>query len=107
MSLTSKKCGPCDGGVPPLTPEQIQKFLPQLKQKWTVLEDKKIHRMYRFKDFVEAMSFVNKVAVLAEEEGHHPDINIHWNAVTIELWTHEIGGLSENDFIVASKIELL
>ena len=105
MSLTQKKCGPCEGGVPPLTKDPIALFLSQLKQKWAVVDNKKIRREFKFEDFAEAMKFVNKVAALAEEEGHHPDLHIHWNKVLIELWTHEIGGLAENDFIVAAKIE--
>ena len=64
-------------------------------------------RQFRFRDFVEAMKFVNRVADLAEEQGHHPDILIHWNTVDLVLWTHKIGGLHENDFILAAKIQKL
>ena len=67
----------------------------------------KILREFKFKDFVEAMEFVNKVAKLAEREGHHPNFDIRWNKVKLELWTHAIGGLSENDFILAAKINKL
>ena len=66
-----------------------------------------IHRTYQFKDFVEAMKFVNKVADVAEAQGHHPDIHIHWNKVELVLWTHAIGGLHENDFVMAAKLERL
>ncbi len=107
MDLTQKKCQACEGGTPPLRPDEITHFSDQLKTKWELVEGKKIHHRYEFKDFVEAMAFVNKVADLAENEGHHPDISIHWNKVDIELWTHAIGGLSENDFIVAAKVETL
>ena len=72
-----------------------------------LLDGKKIKREYVFKDFVEAMRFVDQVAVLAEAEGHHPDLHIHWNRVLVELWTHSVDGLSENDFIVAAKINLI
>lgn len=71
---------------------------------WT-LEDNKIEKSFKFSDFVEAMKFVNSVADIAESEGHHPDIHISYNKVKIVLWTHAVGGLSINDFIVAAKID--
>src|SRR3989338_1652229 len=122
VDLIAKKCIPCDGGVSPITGEALTPYLTQVPE-WKFIEEEggpaaaealagrqrkeenKIQRVFKFKDFAEAMVFVNKIAVLAEEEGHHPDINIHWNTVTLSLWTHEIGGLSENDFIVAAKID--
>ena len=67
----------------------------------------RIHKHYRFKDFVEAMRFVNALAALAEAEGHHPDFTVHWNTVDVTLWTHAVGGLSENDLIVAAKLDRL
>ena len=69
------------------------------------LKNARIFKEYKFKDFIGAMNFVDKVAELAEEEGHHPDIHINYNKVLLELWTHAIGGLSENDFILAAKID--
>lgn len=103
-NLLSKKCVPCEGGVPTLTKEEIQKFLPEVPG-WMVIEDKKIQKDFKFKDFRGAMVFVNKVAELAEEENHHPDILLHgYRKVRLELSTHAIGGLSENDFILAAKI---
>ena len=104
--LLSKKCVPCEGGVPPMGEEEIAGLLPQV-QGWEVIEKKKIQKVFKFKDFRAAMEFVNKVAGLAEEEGHHPDIHIHYNKVRLELWTHAIGGLSENDFIAAAKINAI
>ncbi len=71
------------------------------------LKENKIRKVYRFKDFKESMKFVNKVAELAEEEGHHPNISISWNKVSLTLTTHAIGGLSENDFILAAKIDII
>ena len=103
--LTQKKCVPCEGGTPLLSKDTIEKYRSELKLEWEIIDDKKISRLFKFKNFKEAMAFVNKVAQLAEEEGHHPDISISWNKVTLELTTHAIGGLSENDFILASKIE--
>lgn len=106
--LLSKKCAPCNGDTPPLDNATIHKLLADVPE-WDVIDDEntKIGRTFTFKDFVEAMNFVNKVADLAEAEGHHPDIIIHYNKVTLELWTHAIGGLSENDFIVAAKADAL
>lgn len=108
MDLTKKKCEPCEGGVKPFGLEQIETYMAYLKTPWEVYEDlKKIERKFKFKDFKEAMRFVNIVAELAEQEGHHPDIKINYNRVKIELTTHAIGGLSVNDFILASKVELI
>ena len=105
-SLLQKKCVPCEGGTPPLEAEKIQEFLKQVEG-WEVEEDKRIKKKFKFKTFRESIDFVNQVANLAEEEGHHPDIHIRYNRVTFELTTHAIKGLSENDFIMASKIDLL
>ncbi len=106
-SLINKKCIPCEGGTPPLTSDEIKKYLPQLKNQWDVVEDKKITHTFKFKTFKEAIAFVNKIANLAEKENHHPNIHILYNRVKIVLTTHSIGGLSENDFILAAKIEQL
>lgn len=105
MDLNQMKCGPCDGNTPPLAPEKINEFKKQLNQNWQVVENKKIKRDFVFKNFTEAMSFVNKVAAIAEGEGHHPDIYIFYNKVKLELSTHAVSGLSENDFILAAKID--
>lgn len=105
--LSSKHCVPCEGGIAPLTPEQIEPFRNQISGEWEIGEHKKIRREFRFGDFHEAMRFVDRVAELAEQENHHPDIEIHWNKVALTLWTHVIEGLSENDFILASKIDQL
>lgn len=108
MALTDKKCGPYEGGVLPFKKEQIQEYLGQLSSVWEVKDDKKITKRFKFKNFKDAMSFVNKIVVLAEGEGHHPDIRLFgYRNVEIELSTHAIGGLSENDFILAAKIEQL
>jgi 4a-hydroxytetrahydrobiopterin dehydratase len=105
--LTEKHCVPCEGGTPPLTVEEIRPYLGQVSSEWRVTDGKKIEREFSFGDFKEAMAFVNNVADLAEKEGHHPDFHIHYSRVTIELWTHAIDGLSENDFIMAAKIDAL
>ena len=102
--LTKKKCLPCEGGVPPLSEIEARKLLSELKG-WT-LRGKLIEKKFVFSNFVEALAFTNKVGDLAESEGHHPDIFIHqYKNVTISLWTHAVSGLTENDFIVAAKID--
>ena len=107
IHLSEKKCVACEGGMPPLTPKEIASYQKELKAPWEVHENKRVSREFKFKDFKEAMKFVNKIADIAEEEGHHPDIHVFYNKVMIELWTHAIEGLSENDFIMAAKIEKL
>ena len=106
--LESLKCVPCRGGIPPLAVnriEELAKLVPGWKYKKNGID--KIKKRFKFKDFSEAMWFVNKVADLAEQEDHHPDIHISWNRVTFILWTHVIKGLHENDFILAAKIDRL
>lgn len=103
--LLKKKCVPCEGGTEPLTLREVAGFMKLLKTSWQVEGNKKISKQFKFKDFKEAMVFVNKVAEVANGEDHHPDIHINYNKILIELTTHAIGGLSGNDFIVARKIE--
>ncbi len=102
MDLTQKKCVPCEGGMPAMADGQACSLLGQVPG-WE-LRDGSLVRTFKFKNFVGSMAFVNKVADVAEAEGHHPDIHISWNKVTLTLTTHAIGGLSENDFILAAKI---
>jgi 4a-hydroxytetrahydrobiopterin dehydratase len=104
-SLKEKHCVPCEVGTQPFDLETTQSLLPMVPMWKSDDETKKIVRSFRFKDFVESMHFINKVAELAEEEGHHPDIFVSYNYVKICLTTHNIGGLSENDFIMAAKID--
>ena len=107
MNLAEKKCVPCEGGTPPLSSDQVKTLLGELTLAWNLTDHSKINHEFKLKDFKAAIAFVNRVADIAELEGHHPDIHIHYNRVLIELWTHVIGGLSENDFILARKIETL
>ena len=103
--LAQKQCVPCRGGTPPLPADKVKEYLAAVPQ-WTISADgKRISRTFTLKDFVEAMKFVNKVADVAEAQGHHPDIHIHWNKVELDLWTHAIGGLHENDFVMAAKLD--
>ena len=103
--LALKKCVPCEGGILPLTRKESLSLLSQLKD-WNLDKGNlNISKGYVFKNFAEAMTFINKVGDLAEEEGHHPDMHISYNDVQLTLTTHAIGGLSENDFILAAKID--
>jgi 4a-hydroxytetrahydrobiopterin dehydratase len=107
MDFTRKKCVPCEGGTPRKTTAEVEEALRSLAG-WDAQDGHtRLHRHYRFKDFGEAMRFVNALAALAESEGHHPDFAVHWNVVDVTLWTHAIGGVSENDFIVAAKLDQL
>jgi len=103
--LTKKKCIPCEvGSMDPMDRKLAESYM-SMAEGWVLAPDtKSISKDYKFKDFVESMQFVNKVADVAESEGHHPDIHIFYNKVHIDLTTHAINGLSENDFIVAAKI---
>jgi 4a-hydroxytetrahydrobiopterin dehydratase len=100
--LRAKRCLPCEGGVPRLDAGQIGALLPQVPG-WEE-RDQRLHRRFTFRDFVTAMRFVNRMAEVAESEGHHPDFTVHYRQVDVEIWTHAIGGISENDFILAAKI---
>lgn len=105
--LSTKKCIPCQKGTPPLKGEALKKLQTQLQNEWQVIDEHHLEKEYRFHDFKEALSFTNKVGALAEEEGHHPDILLTYGKVKIILWTHKINGLSESDFILASKCDAL
>lgn len=106
--LSKKKCIPCEGGVDPLTEQEARKLMPELHEDWMLIDGgHMLARTFNFKDFVQTMEFVNKIAKIAEEEQHHPDLSISYNTLSIELMTHAIDGLSENDFIVAAKIDEL
>src|SRR4051812_48445178 len=103
MSLAGQKCAPCEGKAGKLAPEQVKAFLPQVAG-WEAKDDK-LHKSFAFKDFVTAMEFLNHVAEIAEKEGHHPDFCVHYNRVDFTIFTHAVGGLSDNDFILAAKID--
>lgn len=107
-SLASKKCRPCEGGVDRLAFPEVQERLAALSG-WRLTEDgQRIGKEWKVKNFRAGMDFLNRVAELAEREGHHPDVHLAgYRHVRIEIWTHAIGGLSENDFILAAKIDQL
>ncbi len=105
--LAAKKCVPCRGGVPGLSPEGARELLSEVPGWELFHEGNRIRRRVGFSSFAEAIRFVERAAALAEEEGHHPDLEIRGRDVEIVLYTHAIGGLHENDFIMAAKIERL
>ena len=106
--LSQKKCVPCEGGVPVLSPKEAQHYLKQLQPGWSINSaSTEIRREYAFKDFYRTMSFVNAVAHIANREDHHPDLEVGYNYCRIRYSTHAIKGLSENDFICAAKIDAL
>lgn len=107
MELSKQHCIPCEVGGEPLSQHEAARLLAQLEPEWELNDAGHLEQQFKFKNFEEAMVFVNKVAGLAEAEGHHPDIKINYNRVTLELWTHAVKGLHENDFILASKIDAL
>jgi len=104
--LASKNCVPCKGGVPPLAGKELDALGKQVPE-WKVVDGHHITRQFKFKNFVDALAFVNKVGGLAEQQGHHPDILLSWGKAEVTTWTHSINGLSESDFILAAKVDRL
>ena len=106
--LLKKKCVPCEGGVPALDISEIHKYQKKVDG-WDVLKDEKkiffLEKKFNFKNFLDSQNFINKVGKISEEEGHHPDIMFGWGYAKINITTHAIKGLSENDFILAAKID--
>jgi len=103
-NLTEKHCAPCHGGVAPLRGDGLRKLSAELPD-WKVIDQHHLARTFAFKDFKTALEFVNRVGGVAEQEGHHPNICFTWGSAKIETYTHAIDGLSENDFILAAKID--
>ena len=102
IDLTARTCKPCEGGVPPMSEAEIEAMLPQVEG-WT-LTDGHLQRRFRFANYYKTISFVNAVAWVANQENHHPVMEVGFRECTVKLWTHAIDGLSENDFICAAKI---
>jgi 4a-hydroxytetrahydrobiopterin dehydratase len=105
MELSKRKCVPVKRGGPKLGEARVRELLGEVRG-WEAKDDK-LTKTFQFKDFVTAMEFLNRVAEVAESEQHHPDFAVHYNKVDFTIWTHDVGGLSENDFIVAAKIDTL
>lgn len=106
-ALAEKKCGPCESGSGKLASADISNYSGQLQPEWRIVEQKKLEREFKFKDFKQALEFTNQVGQIAEEQNHHPDIYLTWGKVKISISTHSVGGLTENDFILAAKIDKL
>ncbi len=104
--LAAKKCIPCSGGVPRMTPEEIREMRPHVPD-WEVILGHHLRRVFAFEDFASALVFVNRIGEVAETEGHHPNITFTWGRVEVEIWTHKIDGLAEADFILAAKVDQL
>lgn len=102
--LANKRCVPCSEGVPPLKEAELATFLEELSG-WNVVAEHHLEKTFTFKNFEQALAFINEVGAVAEAENHHPDIHLSWGKVKIVLWTHKIGGLSESDCILAAKID--
>ncbi|HEX6331787.1 MAG TPA: 4a-hydroxytetrahydrobiopterin dehydratase [Actinomycetota bacterium] len=103
--LASMECVPCKGGIPPLTTEEIRPYLDDLGNDWRVVDDHHLEKEYRFKNFRQALDFTNRVGELAEDVGHHPDLELAWGRVKVTVFTHKIGGLHEADFVFAAKAD--
>jgi len=106
MKLCDLKCTPCQGGIDPLKGDDLAELHRQVPE-WEVVDEHHLTRTFKFKDFVSALAMVNQVGALAEELGHHPNIQFTWGRVTVEIFTHKIAGLHENDFILAARIDQL
>ena len=106
--LATRKCKPCEGGVAPLSQAAAARLLAQISDEWTLSDDARaIRREFRFRDFYRTMSFVNALAHIANIEDHHPDLEVGYNYCRVRYTTHAIGGLSENDFVCAAKVDLI
>lgn len=104
--LATKKCKPCEGGIPALKGLELRRMFSRLEG-WNLVNEHHLEKEYLFQDFRQALDFVNRLGEVAEEEGHHPDVFLTWGKVKVTLWTHAVGGLSENDFILAAKADEL
>jgi 4a-hydroxytetrahydrobiopterin dehydratase len=107
--LTQEKCSACRRDSPRVTESEVRELKPQIPE-WALVERDgipRLERVFRFPNFAEALNFTNRIGDLAEQEGHHPAILTEWGRVTVTLWTHKIGGLHRNDFILAAKLDRL
>ena len=103
--LSKKKCEACEKGTPPLSGLELNELYLKLGNSWELIDEHHIEKKYTFKNFSEALAFVNKVGQIAEEQAHHPDIELSWGKAKLTLFTHKIDGLSESDFIFAAKCD--
>jgi 4a-hydroxytetrahydrobiopterin dehydratase len=105
--LASRNCIPCRGGVPPLAGPELERLARELGNGWQVVDGHHLEKTYRFPDFRTALGFVNRVAAMCEEQGHHGDLLLAWGKVRLTVWTHKIDGLTESDFVWAAKADRL
>ena len=105
--LIESKCVPCQGGIEPLKGQAIYDLAKDISSDWQVIDEHHLEKEFKFKNFQQALNFVNKVGQLAKSEGHHPDIYLSWGKVKLTIWTHKINGLHKNDFILAAKADEL
>jgi 4a-hydroxytetrahydrobiopterin dehydratase len=103
--LAKKECKPCEGGISPLKGDVLKQLEGKLKGGWRVLNEQKLEKEFKFPDFKTALTFVNRVGEIAEQQNHHPDIYFTWGQARLQIWTHSAKGLTENDFILAAKID--
>jgi 4a-hydroxytetrahydrobiopterin dehydratase len=103
--LKAKKCKPCEGEVEPLQGDELRDMAQRISEGWEIVDEHHIKKLYRFDDFRQALDFTKRVGEIAEEQGHHPDIFLTWGKVEIKVWTHQVDGLTENDFILAAKAD--
>jgi len=104
-SLKDRSCKPCREGTPPIIGEDLRQMRAMLDEGWNVIGEHHIEKEFKFRDWAEAQDFTKRVADLAQQEDHHPDILLQWGKVKVTLWTHKINGLSQNDFILAAKTD--
>jgi 4a-hydroxytetrahydrobiopterin dehydratase len=105
--LADRECVPCSGGVPPLEGDELDRLADQLGEGWEVVDGRKLAKRFKLPDFRSALALTNRIGELAEEVGHHPDIQLGWGKVKVVLWTHKIKGLAEADFVMAAKVDRL
>jgi 4a-hydroxytetrahydrobiopterin dehydratase len=109
VDLASEKCQACRPDSPPVSPQEAKQLMAQIPE-WSIVDQggmQRLHRVYKFKDFVSALNFTNMVGRIAEEAQHHPLITTEWGQTTVQWWTHSIGGLHRNDFIMAARTDRL
>ncbi|MCE9595064.1 MAG: 4a-hydroxytetrahydrobiopterin dehydratase [Planctomycetes bacterium] len=106
-TLSDRRCVPVRRGDPALTAERIEELRRELATAWLVVDARRLRREWKFPDFASAMAFTVRIGLVAEREDHHPEIELGWGRVAVELWTHVVGGLTENDFVIAAKLDRL
>ncbi len=105
VELANRRCRPCRKNAPLLDNRLLPRYLERLGSRWRIVNEHHLRKKYEFRDFKQALAFVNRIGVLAEEMGHHPDISLSWGLVTLVIFTHKVNGLTENDFILAAKAD--